>query len=285
MFGQTGHLQALRSWAAVVVVAPLCGILLAVDDPAKTKEEDERQKEQARKVHRSAAQYTIAPAGDRKPPFKFHADAVMKWSNPVGGAKDGAVYIWSDGHRPRAIFKLFSFDGEHFTHEWQSLAEGPIVAERGGKVVWKPTGPGVTFRELPDAPQPGETAAARLRQMKSLAGKFGVKATRLERDAKPTELRLLTQPLFRFEPGDPPQSPDGALFGFAEGTDPVGLLLLEVRRTKDGDRWYYAFARITTWAVTAEYGGKEIYSAGRYKFSQDPEETFLQLPRQSVPKE
>ena len=63
--------------------------------------------------------------------------------------------------------------------------------------------------------------------MKSLAGKFSVTATRPPRDAKPTELRLLLQPLFRFETGDGLPRPDGALFGFAEGTDPVGLLLLD----------------------------------------------------------
>jgi hypothetical protein len=256
-----------------------------VADPGKNKEEDERREEQARKVRRSAEQYTVAPADDRKHPFKFHEDPVMRWSNPVGGAKDGAIYIWSDRHRPQVIFKLFSFDGEHFTHEWQSLAESKIVAEKGDKVVWNPTEAGVTFRELPDAPQPGETAAARLRQMKSLAGKFSVTATRLPKDAKPTELRLLIQPLFRFERGEAPQRPDGALFGYAEGTDPAALLMLEARRTKEGDRFYYAFARMTSWAVTAQYGGKEIYSVGKYDFSQDPKGTFLPLPRQSVPRE
>jgi hypothetical protein len=254
-----------------------------VEEPGKSKEEEARREEQSKKVHRSAAQYTVAPAGEGKEPFKFHPDAVLKWSNPLGGARDGAVYIWSNGHRPQAIFKLFSFDGDHFTQEWQSLAEGPIVAERGGKVVWKPTEAGVTFRELPDAPQPGDTAAARLRQMKALAGKFSVTATRLTPDAKPTELRLLVQPLFRFDTGDPPQRPDGALFGFAEGTDPVALLLLEAQRTGEGARWHYALARITTWAVTTSYGGREIYSADKYDFRQDPKGTFLQLPRQPVP--
>lgn len=285
MFRQTGLLRARRPLAAAMVVASLCGSLPAVDDPGKNKEEDARREEQSKKVQRSAAQYTVSPAGNRKQPFKFHPDAVMKWSNPVGGAKDGAIYVWSDRHRPQAIIKLFSHDGEHFTHEWQSLAEGEIVAERDGTAVWNPTEPGITFRTVPDAPKPAETSDARLRQMKSLAGKFSVTATRLPRDAKPTNLRLLVRPLFRFETGDGMQGPDGALFGFAEGTDPVALLLIEARRTEDGDRWHYAFARMTSWAVTATYGEKEVYSVGKYDFGRDANGTFLPLFRQPVPKE
>jgi hypothetical protein len=158
-----------------------------------------------------------------------------------------------------------------------------LVAEKGGKDFWKPAEPGIKFQELPDAPQPADTPAARLRQMKALAGKFSVTSTRLARDAKPTELRLLIQPLFRFETGDPPQRPDGALFGYTEGTDPMALLLLEVRRTKEGDRYHYAFVRLTTFAVAAKYGGSEIYSADKYTFRRNPQETFLQLGQQPVP--
>jgi hypothetical protein len=272
------------SLIAAVAVAP-CGNLPAAEEPGKNKDEDARQKEQAGKLQRSAAQHTLYPADDPKRPFQFHAEPVMRWSNPLGGAKDGAVYVWSDGHRPQAIFKIFSHDGDLFYHEWQSLAEGAIVAQRGGKEMWTPAEPGIAFRELPDAPAPAETAVARLRQMKSLAGKFTVTSTRLAKDAKPTELRLLVQPLYRFETGNNPPRSDGALFGFSEGTDPMALLLLEVRQTKEGERWHYAVVRMTTFAVVVSHGGKEVYSAGKYDFRRNPKEAFLQLPRQSVPTE
>jgi hypothetical protein len=281
---RTNLLNFLCSLIATVAAAP-CGNLPAVEEPGKTKDEDARQKEQTKKLQRSASQHTLCPADDPKRPFQFHADPLMRWSNPLGGAKDGAVYIWSDGHRPQAIFKIFSHDGDVFHHEWQSLAEGAIVAQRGGKDMWTPTEPGIAFRALPDAPAPAESAAARLRQMKSLAGKFTVTSTRLAKDAKPTELRLLVQPLFRFETGNNPPRPDGALFGFSEGTDPMALLLLEVRRTKEGERWHYAVVRMTTFAVVVSHGGKEVYSADKYDFRRNPKEAFLQLPRQPVPKE
>jgi hypothetical protein len=283
MCRQFDPLMAFCTLASVLVVASLYGGLSAVDDSGKNKNEEAQREEQAKKVQRSAAQYTISPADDRKKPFNFHETPVMKWGNPIGGAKDGAIFIWSDRHRPQAICKLFSHDGERFTHEWVSLAEGPIVAERGGVVAWNPSEAGVTFREFPDAPKPGDNAATRLRQMKSLAEKINATVTRLAKDSTPTKLRLLIQPLFRFETGDKQECPDGALFGFAEGTDPAGLLMLETRRTKDGDRWHYAFTKISTFAIAAELGGKEIYSVSKYNFQQDPKETFLALPRQAVP--
>jgi hypothetical protein len=269
--------------AVAVVFVYLCTAIFAADDPGKDRDEEKQREEQAKRVQRSAAQYTLSPAGENKKPFKFHEVPVMKWGNPIGGAKDGAIHIWSDGNRPQAILKLFSHDGERFTHEWQSLAEGAIVAERDGSVVWNPDKAGITFLELPDAPKPGENATSRLRQMKSLADKFSGTVTRLAKDSTPTKLRLLTQPMFRFETGDSPERPDGALFGFAEGTDPAALLLLEARRTKDGDRWHYAFTKLSTFAITGELGGKEIYSAPKYDFSHDPKDIFFRLQQQRLP--
>jgi hypothetical protein len=111
--------------------------------------------------------------------------------------------------------------------------------------------------------------------MKSLAEKFCVTSTRLASDAKPADLRLLVQPLYRFDSGTDAKLPDGAMFGFSEGTDPLGLLLFEVRKSKDGARWHYAFTRLASFAITAEYGGKEVYSVDKYRFNQDRNATFL----------
>ena len=78
---------------------------------------------------------------------------------------------------------------------------------------------------------------------------------------------------------------DGALFTFANGTDPQGLLQLEARKTGEAYKWQYAFARLATGAVIAKLGEKEIYTAEKYDFSKDPKGTFLWLPKQLVPKE
>jgi hypothetical protein len=260
----------------------LCQIR-ALDDVGKDKEKEQEQ--QLKNMKRLAAQHTLSPADDRKHLFKFHDVAVMRLSNPMFGSKDGALFIWTDHGRPQAIIKLYTKDGEHFSHEWQSLSESALVAESNGKTLWNPTEPGLTFRELPDAPKPGETPAERLRQMKLLAGKFSATYTPIPKDAKPTDMRLLIQPLFRYDAGDDMRFRDGALFAFANGTDPQGLLILEARKTGEAYKYYYAFARLASGAVIAKLGEKEVYSAEKYDFSKDPNMTFLWLPNQLVPKE
>jgi hypothetical protein len=272
--------SALR---ALFISALFCGHLTAADDPKK--DEQDIREQQLKNMKRSAAQFTLSLADDRKRQFKFHENAVMRWSNPVGTVKDGAVYIWSDRGRPQAIFKLYTFDDALFSHEWQSLTESPIVAESDGKTVWNPTEPGIKYVELPDASKPAETAAERLRQMKALAGKFSATYTHVPITAKPDELRLLTQPLFRFETSGDPKCLDGALFGFSQGTDPQGLLLFEARKIGETHRWHYAFARMATGSVKARLREKEIFSAEKYDFMLDPKQTFLWKSRQPVPAE
>jgi hypothetical protein len=263
-----------------------CGSLGAADEPKKDKEEEARREEQLKNLKRSAAQYTVFPADDRKRPFKFREDAVLRFSNPITGCKDAAIYLWVDRGRPQAIAKVFTYDNEYFTHEWQSLAEGAIVAERGGKSVWNPTDPGVSFRELAGAPGPAEAAAERLRQMKALAGKFSATYADGTSGAKPFDLRLLVQPVFRFETGDDKRGTDGAVFAFANGTNPMAVLLLEARQVGEKRKYYYALARTGSGEVAARYDEKEVYSVKRYDFRRlDPKQTFLVVPRQPVPKE
>jgi len=273
-----------QMWAllAAPAVAFLCGRLDAADEPGKA---EEGQRERLEAMTRSAAEYTVSPSDDRKRVFKFHDVAAMRFTNPVGGTTDGALFFWSDRGRPRAILKFFSYDNERFTPLLQSLSEDTLVAERGGTAVWHPSGPGVTFRELPDAPAPAEAAAGRLRQMKSLAGSFTGTCTDLPPGSKPIDLRLLVQPIIRYETGDDPQCKDGAVFAFANGTAPQAVLLLEARKSGPGYRWHYAFARLTAWAVTARQGDKEVFSAEKYPFRQDPDSTFLWLPARPLPKQ
>jgi hypothetical protein len=91
--------------------------------------------------------------------------------------------------------------------------------------------------------------------------------------------------LLRVEADEKTTCSDGALFAFTEGTAPLGLLLLEARRTGVGLRWYCAFTRMGSGAVTAKYEEKEIFSVERYDFSRDPKQAFLLLPQQPVPNE
>src|SRR4051794_15160989 len=187
---------------AVAMVSTLCGLLGAADEGQQGKEEEARREQGLRNMQRSAAQYTLSSTDTPQRAFKFHETAVIRPSNPISGTQDGALYVWTDHGRPQALLKFFTFNNITYSHAWLSLSENIFVAERGGKVVWSPAKPGIKLCELAGAPQPAETAAARLRQMRTLAAKFSATYTAVHLGAKPFELRLLTQPLLRYETDD-----------------------------------------------------------------------------------
>src|SRR5262245_49934560 len=207
---------------AAVVLAALAAVAFggwqgATDDPGKSKEEEAERERRLKDMTRTASQHTLHSADDRKRAFKLHDAALLRSSNPVSGSKDGAIFLWTDGGRPQAVVKVLTFDNKTLIHEWLSLSEGTFTADRGGRAMWNPSEPGVAFREVPEARRPAATAGERLRQMRSLAANFSSEYTATHLDPKPFVLRLLSQPLHRYETDGDPNS-DGALFVFVQST-------------------------------------------------------------------
>src|SRR5262249_1094435 len=198
--------------------------------------------------------------------------------------KDGAIFLWTDRGRPQVALKIFTFDNKSYAHAWLSLSEGTLTAERGGRGIWNPSEPGGAFREVPDAPGPADTAAAPLRRAGAAAGRGegggGVGGelawtyTAAQLDAKPFELRLLTQPVYRYETED--ARADGAVFVFVQSTASVALLLLESRRTRDGHRWHYAFASMVFGPVTVRDNDKEIATIEKEYSRRDRTKPYLE---------
>src|SRR5258708_22139838 len=86
--------------STVLACALSCGRLGAADEPDKDNG-DAAIRERLQRMQRSAAEYSIYPADDRKRLFKFHEDAALRYSNPTTGIKDGAIYLWSANGRPQ----------------------------------------------------------------------------------------------------------------------------------------------------------------------------------------
>ena len=93
--------------------------------------------------------------------------------------------------------------------------------------------------------------------MRELSRQFSLELVDLKESK--SELRLMTQPLLRYEPKAGPVQ-DGAIFAFAIGTDPEALLILESRKSGDSFRWEYAFARFHFVTITARHDGKEVWN-------------------------
>ena len=205
---------------------------------------------------RSAA-HTLATADDPKRTFKLHDAALLRSSNPsavrrMGRSSCGPTAA-APGHRQNLHLR------QQVLHPRVAVSfEATFTADRS-KTIWNPSEPGVSFREVPDAPRPAESAVGRSRQMRSLAAGFSSEYTAQHLDNKPFALRLLAQPLYRYETEDDAKA-DGAMFAFVQSTAAVALLILESRPTREGRRWHYAFASMVSGPVTAKYADKEVAS-------------------------
>lgn len=241
----------------------------AGDSPADLKARLEFMK-------KSMARHDIHAIDDRATKFRFQAEPVLRFTNPVGGSRDGAMFVWlSEGNRPVVAAQMLWNPQQVWVEEFSSLSANPLFAKSPDGRDWSPSKGGVSFKPVPEAPKPAETAERRLRQMRELAESFSAEHFYYGRVWN--KLRLLTKPFARYgKPGSDVQ--DGALFCFSHGTDPEVLLMLESRPGKDGPEWQFAFAPMTTFAINAFWKGKEVWSlpprAGGS--AEDPRSTFHQ---------
>lgn len=202
----------------------------------------------------------------------------MRWANNARGSASGLTVLYvADGH-PEVVCSIYPWD-KHLVHEYDSLSRNRPIVKRDGRVAWEPDKPGVNFKTIPAAEPPGETAVARLRQMKALSREFsstmlGWKADRSDRE----ELRLLTQPLYRYE-CHRDDILDGAVFAFTQGTDPESLLLLEAVKAKEGYEWQFAFVRNTSGELEGRYQSNPVWHADRFPVSNDPKSVHFSLYR------
>jgi hypothetical protein len=182
-----------------------------------------------------------------------------------------------------SIYKWYS-QTPHLGVEFHSLATSPVRAERDGQPEWVPRRAGVEFKAIPGAPAPAGTPAQRLRQMRDLSREFTAEET--DRREVNRGLRLLTQPLYRYESTDPAVL-DGALFTFAEGTDTEIILLIEARRSGEGFVWQYAPARMNSVELRVFHRNREVWSVPTISWEQafdsrEPYTLFTFKPGQGV---
>ena len=106
------------------------------------------------------------------------------------------------------------------------------------------------------APPPADSERLRLTQMRNLAREFH---GWMKSDGDVSELRLLPQPIYRYQAPDR-GAVDGAIFALVwNGTDPEVLLILEERETDGALAWHYALARFNYRELWVKRLEKEIW--------------------------
>jgi hypothetical protein len=274
----------------LVVLLPLGALVVAMPDgraqrPADTPANPENIAAALRLTVAAAAEYEIR-VGDDDKPLDLLREPVLKWSNPDRGEVHGNVFVWTRDSRPLAVGSLFKWftPHTHMSHEFHSLAEGPLSGKFHGKPVWKATEAGVRFENLPGAPAPAATDAQRLLQMRQLARDFsGVKKER--DDGNVVELRLLPQPIHRYAAAKEGIL-TGGLFALVHGTDPEIFVLIEARgKDAAAARWQYAVTRMTGSGLRLRLRDKEVWSADIIRGRQvtDPERPYTTFYFNEVP--
>jgi hypothetical protein len=244
----------------VVAVAPFWPAWGAPDDSESLSAEE--REATSKLIEADLPQWKLWSDGDRERGLVLEAKPVLRWTNPGVGRVYGDVYIWTRNGRPEAVMSFYKawqpkYD---FTSEMHSLSLTEISAERDGVLLWQPHKAGITLNAVPEAAKPAESPTRRLQQMRELAGRFSARLVdkRINLEGERQELRLLTQPLYRYRSTDP-ELLDGALFGIVMGTDPEVFLLLEARQSGDARTWQYGLARMNIDPIAVSYMDKEVW--------------------------
>lgn len=243
----------------------LCAACVLSADPAPAESKTDLHAQWRPAFDAAAAEYTLLPSAESKP-LKLVEKPIYQWarSGPHDG-NNGAIYVWTNQGCAEAVacfWRAPDGDGKvSIAHELHSLSPRVLVSQRDGLHDWKPTA-GLLRRPVPDAAVPAATARARLQQMRAIGRIFAARS--VSSGGERTELRLLPQPLYRYD-STSPDVIDGALFSFvcSVGTDPEVFLLLEAVKTKQGAQWHYAVARFSHLNLFVDFQEREVWQAVR----------------------
>jgi hypothetical protein len=253
-------------------VGVMClGLVAILPVPASSQErpssKDQSKPKRAAWLHevylREASEYTFFLDDQKQQALELRREPIMRWTSD--GDYNGEVYVWTFQGAAAIVGCIFSgpegTNARGIRHEFHSLAPKPLRSGSRGATGWAPQTPGITLEPIPDAPEPAKNPARRLTQMRDLSRRF---TAQVQRENSKWEMRMMTQPLYRYEISDE-SSPvkDGAVFAFVwtAGTDPEALVVIEARNTDKGDRFFYAPARFTNCEAWLQYQGKQVWRA------------------------
>ena len=239
--------------------------VLCVSAGQAEPELDEKAQSAARLklMKETAARIEIAVDEVKGAKLELYAQPVLRWDNSRSRIVDAATFLWLIDHRPQVIGGMWIKNGHAF-FDLQSLSPESLVATVDGNRRWSTSRPGITWQAVADGSPPADSRTVRLRQLKQLAQDFQVHAVKTAPDYDEGSIwrfRMMAQPIYRYS-GE--AAVDGAIFAFAQGTDPEAFLLLESRNVKGIDQWHFAFAPACVWELHAQRGEREVWSRAKW---------------------
>jgi hypothetical protein len=253
-------------------------ILAAPADPPKASA---KAQERLQAMHlEEAEKWQMYLDEGHKTKAELNQKPIYIWANPTrSGGQHGSVFVWTQQGRPAVVGSIFShpeMERRMICHEFHSLATGALHPEREGAAEkWEPKA-AIKMQPLKGTATPEGFAPRRLVQMRSLSREFT--AYSIDYLKERWELRLLPQPLYRYEKPEGDVI-DGALFSFvtSAGTDPEVIVALEARKVEGGSAWFYRAIRFSDSNLYVQHSGKEVWTSIRDDQNQlhfNPDHTY-----------
>lgn len=198
--------------------------------------------------------------------LRFTARPLLRYNDQTRGLLDAAIWRLGQAGRPLAFVTLELYDSgnnaQMLSYEFVSLtADGfEMKSARGPK--WSPHSTDLKLIPLLDAPPPATTGRARLVQFRQIAQRFSAHE-KLADEA--VECRLLPQPIDRYSDDDAGIL-DGAVFAFANGTNPEVGLVLECTL----QAWSCGAFRLSSAEIVASLDGKTFFTVEEVNSLREP---------------
>lgn len=256
--------RPLTTCLSLVIAAIACG----QEAPAPSAK-DEQAKRRLELMQQALADCRISSKEiARESALKVGQTPLLRYDDPTRGLgerteglQDAGVWRMGETGRPTALITLEIYRSGPkrviLSYEFLSLTPSPLALTSPRGPQWNPTATDLKMSSLPKAPPPADTPRARLVQMRQLARRFTVQETLPPADNK-IECRLLAQPIDRYA-GGADKLVDGAIFAFANGTNPEVALLLECTERE----WSYGLMRLSSAQLQAKLDGETCFEAAK----------------------
>jgi hypothetical protein len=228
--------------------------------------------------------YELTSRDDTDRSYPLNPEPLLHYTNPVRADvfSDGAMFVWCDGDRPVAAASLSIRAGENITREFCALSDERLECSLDGAIVWAPESAGLLRQPFPDSPAAAASAPLRLTQMRALARRFSGDF-RLPQAEDPTELRLVSQPIYRYA-DDEMGILDGAMFCMGEANDPELLILIELVKDGNESSWRYSLARMTSIEMHVRLDEAEVWSTSFYwRGPRSPSDPYIEAKHGPYP--
>jgi len=250
---------------AVQLISPPSTVADDQDDEIQeAKKRKERYTNWMRDYSKDTTVRVTMPDEDEESIAELASTPIIRYSSQTI-ADDATLWLWTRDARPVALQKV---EVNNYGGQWKwticfgSISEGLVNVRWRGERTYAATAPGITYRPIPRADAPSDTARSRTVQLKALKSRFSG-LTGFDADGKGgKEMTPITTPLYEYaDKGS--KLPLGAIYSMVNkkgDLNPGFLLILEARPVGDGkSRWEYANFRLGTGQVLLRLDDVEVW--------------------------